>query len=93
MIGAFARFGATALIAGVVLSGTAHAVCMPKTFGSGTGANAGIATNQAIQNWRVHVLGAYGVAFTNWLKAQNRGRRCYTSGAVTTCRVWGNPCN
>ena len=93
MIGAAARFGATALIAGIVLAGPAHAACKPKAFGSGTGANAGIATNKGIQNWRANVLAAYGVAFTNWLKAQNRGRRCLKSGAVTTCRVWGNSCN
>jgi hypothetical protein len=82
-----------ALLTTVLFSGTAHAACKAKVFGSGSGANAGIATNKGIQNWRAHVLAAYGVAFTNWFKAQNRGRRCLKSGAITTCRVWGNPCN
>jgi len=93
MISSVTRIGATALLASFLLSGAAHAACKPKIFGSGTGPNAGIATNKAIQNWRVNALAAYGAGFDNWLKAQSRGRRCVVSGKLTTCRVWGNPCN
>jgi hypothetical protein len=87
------KLAAVALFAGVLLTGTAHAACKPKTFGSGSGANAGVATNKGIQNWRMNALSAYGAGFDNWLKAQNRGRACRKSGNLTHCRVWGNPCN
>jgi len=93
MISSATKLGAMALLASVLFSGNAHAACKPVIYGSGSGANAGAATNKGIQNWRVHALSAYGAGFDNWLKAQSRGRRCVKSGNLTHCRVWGRPCN
>lgn len=89
-----ATLAVTALLGSALLTSDASAVvCKPKVFGSGMGPNPGIATNNGIQKWRMKVLGTYGAAFANWLKAQSRGRACVKSAGQYTCRVWGNPCN
>jgi hypothetical protein len=93
MIVSAARFGAFVLFASSLLSGAAHAACKSKVFGTRTGPNAGVATSKAIQSWRLFAVAAYGGDFSNWLKAQSRGRSCAVSGGLTTCRVWGNPCD
>jgi hypothetical protein len=93
MIGSAPRLGAIALFAGIVLPGAADAACKTKIFGTRTGPNAGVATSKAIQSWRASAVAAYGGDFGNWLRAQNRGRSCGVSGGLTTCRVWGNPCD
>jgi hypothetical protein len=92
MIGSAARLGAIALFASILLPGAAHAACKTKVFGTRTGPNAGVATSKAIQSWRISAVAAYGADFGNWLRAQNKGRSCGVSGALTTCRVWDNPC-
>jgi hypothetical protein len=98
MIGAATRFGASALLAGALLSGAApasaaHLACKQhSTFGVGRGPALGIAMDHAIQNWRMRTVSAYGAAYGNYYNALNYGRRCNTAGGLTYCRVWANPC-
>jgi hypothetical protein len=94
----FTRFGATGLLAGVLLSdavpaSAAHLACKQhSTFGVGRGSNLGIAMNHAIENWRMRTSGAYGAAYGRYYNALNHGRRCSRAGGLTYCRVWANPC-
>jgi hypothetical protein len=98
MMSSMIRFGALALLAGVLLSsavpaGAAHLACKQHaTFDLGRGPDLGTAMNNAIQNWRVRTSGAYGAAYGNYYNALNYGRRCNRTGGLTYCRVWANPC-
>jgi hypothetical protein len=93
-----ATCGAAALLAGALLAGAvpaiaAHLACKQQsTFGVGRGPNLGIAMNNAIQNWRMRAVSAYGGAYGYYYNALNYGRRCNTTGGLSYCRVWANPC-
>ena len=94
MIGS-ATLGAMTLLAGLLLSGNAHArpACKPVVHGWGHGPTAGAATDGAIENWRLRALADHGAAFDDWLKAQERGGNCLESGDRYRCRVWGRACS
>lgn len=93
MIGS-ATLGTMTLLLGLLLSGHAQAgpACKPVVQGWGHGANAGAATDSAVENWRLQALADHGIAFDDWLKAQERGSNCVESGNRFQCRVWGRAC-
>ncbi|MCG8561947.1 MAG: hypothetical protein MI824_19290 [Hyphomicrobiales bacterium] len=54
--------------------------------------NKSAATSQAVQNWPAVAKGKYGLAWSVWKIAENKGVGCFAVGANWQCVAKAKPC-